>query len=64
MKLFKKSVSVFLALLMIFGSVSLLATAADAEFNWSVDTKFYRYDGAEWVETTKAKKGESVKARI
>ena len=27
MKLFKKSVSVFLALLMIFGSVSLLATS-------------------------------------
>ncbi|MBR4857812.1 MAG: InlB B-repeat-containing protein [Clostridia bacterium] len=64
MKLFKKSVSLFLALLMIFGSVSLLATAADAELNWSVDTKFYRYDGAEWVETTKAAKGEHVKARV
>lgn len=64
MKLFKKSVSLFLALLMIFGSVSLLATAAEAEFNWSVDTKFYRYDGAEWIETTKAAKGEKVKARV
>lgn len=42
MKLFKKSVSLFLALLMIFGSVSLMATAADAKLNWSVDTKFYR----------------------
>ncbi len=44
MKLFKKSVSLFLALLMIFGSVSLLATAADSgyEYNWEIDTKFYR----------------------
>ena len=64
MKLLKKSVSVFLAVLMIFGTFSILATAADAQFNWAVDTKFYRYDGTEWVETTKAKKGESVKARI
>lgn len=64
MKLFKKSVSVFLALLMVFGSFSILATAADAQFNWSLDTKFYRYDGTEWVETTKVKKGEEVKARI
>ena len=65
MKLFKKSVSVFLAILMIFGSVSLLATAADkADYNWEIDTKFYRYDGTEWVETTKAAKGESVKARV
>ena len=65
MKLFKKSVSVFLAILMIFGSVSLLATAADkADYNWEIDTKFYRYDGTEWVETTKAARGESVKARV
>lgn len=64
MKLLKKSVSVFLALIMVFGTFSILATAADAEFNWAVDTKFYRYDGSEWVETTKAKKGETVKARI
>ena len=65
MKLFKKSVSVFLAVLMIFGSFSILATAAEkGEYNWSLDTKFYRYDGTEWVQTTKAKKGESVKARV
>lgn len=64
MKFIKKSVSVFLALLMVFGTFSILATAAEAEFKWAVDTKFYRYDGTEWVETTKAKKGESVKARI
>lgn len=42
MKLFKKSVAVFLALLMAFGSMSVLATAADAQFKWAVDTKFYR----------------------
>lgn len=65
MKLFKKAVSLFLALLMIFGSVSLLATASGNEiFHWSVDTKFYRQVGDEWVETTKAAKGESVKARV
>ena len=64
MKLFKKAVSVFLAILMIFGSVSLIATAADATYNWEIDTKFYRYDGSEWVETTKAARGESVKARV
>ena len=35
MKLFKKAVSLFLALLMIFGSVSLLATASGNEiFHW------------------------------
>ena len=64
MKLFKKSVSIFLAILMIFGSVSLMATAAEADYNWEIDTKFYRYDGSEWVETTKAAKGEAVKARV
>jgi len=64
MKLLKKLVSVFLAILMIFGSFSILATAAETEFNWSIDTKFYRYDGTKWVETTKAKKGEEIKARI
>ena len=65
MKLFKKSVSLFLALLMVFGSVSLLATASGNEiFHWSVDTKFYRQVGEEWIETTKAAKGENVKARV
>jgi len=113
MKLFKKSVSVFLALLMVFGSVSLLASAEGATYNWSIDTKFYRMqrnaegyivnakglviadendvfykydiDGTTildadgnavadatgitvgdpvWIQTTKAKKGEDVRARI
>ncbi len=64
MKLFKKAVSVFLAILMIFGSVSLIATAADATYNLEIDTKFYRYDGSEWVETTKAARGESIRARV
>ena len=44
MKFMKKSVSVFLAILMVLGSVSLLATAADSgyKYNWEIDTKFYK----------------------
>ncbi|MBQ2848501.1 MAG: InlB B-repeat-containing protein [Clostridia bacterium] len=54
MKLIKRSVSVFLAVLMIFSSFSLLATAAEsavedtnpittkADYNWAIDTIFYR----------------------
>ncbi len=90
MKFIKKSVSVFLAFLMIFGSVSMLASAEQGLYNWTTDTKFYRMkrnadgyiinaagdviadandvliEGAEpvWVETTKAKKGESLKAKV
>ncbi len=44
MKNIKRSVSIFLAVLMIFSSFSMLATTASAaaDFNWSSNTVFYR----------------------
>ncbi len=41
MKLVKRSVAVFLAVLMTFGSFAMLASA-EALYNWELDTKFYR----------------------
>lgn len=41
MKLFKRSVAVFLAVLVAFGSFAMLASA-EAIYNWELDTKFYR----------------------
>ncbi len=41
MKLVKRSVAVFLAVLMAFGSFAMLASA-EALYNWELDTKFYR----------------------
>lgn len=92
MKLMKKSISVVLALLMVFSSFSMLTVfAADTGiYNWETNTKFFRMqrnadgfivdadgnvigdaddnlaDGSTpvWVETTKAMKGEKVRARI
>ena len=43
MKFIKKSIAVLLALMMAFGSVSLMANAsADSIYHWEMDTKFYR----------------------
>ena len=67
MKLVKRSVSVILAFLMIFGSMTVLASAAlgDGQQNTaSFDTKFYRNVDGEWVETTKAARGEALKVRV
>ena len=67
MKLMKRSVSVILAFLMIFGSMTVLASAAlgDGQQNTaSFDTKFYRNVNGEWVETTKAARGEALKVRV
>ena len=71
MKIVKRALSVFLAFLMIFSSVSLLASAelgdgknASAVFY----TKYYRNAGTQdspnWVPTDAIKRGEQVKARI
>ena len=92
MKFIKKSIALLLALLMAFGSLSLVASAGvtGGIYDWEVDTRFYRMqrnadgyivdaDGnvigdaddnltegstPVWVETTTAKKGEAVKARV
>ena len=64
----KRLVSVILAVLMIFGSVSVAAFAWDATtddgFNLDITTKIFREVNGEWVETEKVKKGENVKARV
>ncbi len=69
MKTLKRIVSVALAFLMIFGSVSILASAELNDGNGNsfvLTTKFYRYDDAErdWIPTTKAAKGEEIRVRI
>ena len=64
----KRLVAVVLALLMIFGSVSIVASAWDATtddgFSLNVNTKIFRQVDGEWIETTKVKAGETVKARV
>ena len=52
---------------MIFGSMSVLASATigdGTQTSMTADTKFYRYDGTNWVETTKAARGEQIKVRV
>ncbi len=64
----KRLVAVVLALMMIFGSVSIVASAWDATtddgFALNVTTKIFRQVDGEWIETTKVKAGETVKARV
>ena len=67
MKFLKRTVSLVLAFLMLFTSMSVLASAEIGDGNRNTvvfDTKFYRKSGTEWVETTKAARGEKLKARI
>ncbi len=67
MKYLKRTVSVALAFLMLFSSMSVLASAVIGDGNRNTvafDTKFYRKSGTEWVETTKAARGEQLKVRI
>ena len=66
----KRLVAVVLSLLMIFASVSSVASAAawDATtsdgFALDVTTKIFRQVDGEWIETDKVKAGETVKARV
>ena len=64
----KKVVAVMLAFLMIFSSASVLASAWDATADdgsaLNIETKFFKEVGGEWVETTKVKPGDVVKARV
>ena len=66
MKFWKRSLSVVLTFLMIFSSMSVLASAElgdGKQTSITFDTKFYRFDGSEWIETTKAARGEKIKIR-
>lgn len=65
----KKSLAIILALLMMIsaGAAGITAFAADPSIGTvSVEAKFFRFDAdlGDWVETDKAKKGETVKTRI
>ena len=76
MKTLKRSLSVFLAVLLVMGSVSVVASAVVGDGNqnsWTMETRFFRWvdsngDGAEsddeWIETSKVARGENIKARI
>lgn len=70
MKTLKRIASVVLAFLMIFSSVSILASAKIDDGNnnsFVLTTKFYREteEGSdEWIETSKAAKGEEIRVRI
>lgn len=66
MKFMKRTLSVVLAVLMLFSTMSVLASATlndGKQTSVSFDTKFCRYDGSDWVETTKAARGEKIKVR-
>lgn len=63
----KKSLALLLALVMMFSSMSVAASA------WTVEeedkgiaftVKFFREKDGEWIETTKAAPGEAIKARV
>lgn len=61
----KKLAAVILAILMIFGSVSLMVSAETSDGNLTVRTEFLRQQAdGQWVATEKYKAGETVKARV
>ena len=68
MKTFKRALSSFLAVLMIFSTFSVLAVAAESQTDGnSVEmyTDFYvQGDDGNWVKTDKVKVGDKVQARV
>jgi hypothetical protein len=64
----KKLVALMLAFLMIFGSVSVLASAmsdtVDGGTALNISTKFFKEVDGTWVETTKVEANDTVKARV
>ena len=64
----KRLVAVALALLMILGSFSTAAFAADGSAEngttLSISTKIFRLVDGTWIETEKVKAGEKVMARV
>lgn len=64
MKLFKKSLAVLLVFALVFSTLSVAAFAAGEGKSVTAAVKFFRKVGSDWVETTKAKPGEALKARV
>ncbi|MBR3620310.1 MAG: InlB B-repeat-containing protein, partial [Clostridia bacterium] len=64
MKNFKKVLAIFLAVFMILGSSVSIMAAFVTSGTFKSETRFFRYDGSDWVETTKVKPGETIKARL
>ena len=67
MKSVKRIVSIALAFIMVFGSMSVLASAGmndGTQTSISLDTKFYRFDGNDWIQTNKAARGDKIKIRV
>ena len=64
----KKLTAIVLAFLMLIGTVTVMASAFDPVTDDGtaviIGTKIYREVNGKWVETTKVKEGEDVKARI
>ncbi len=59
----KKSLAILLAFVMVFSTVSVAASAVTGN-ELSLKIVMYRKDGDNWVETTRAKPGEELKARF
>ncbi|MBQ2842149.1 MAG: InlB B-repeat-containing protein [Clostridia bacterium] len=68
MKTMKRLVAIALAVLMLLGSVSAVASAWDANVDdgktLSITTKIFRLVDGAWTETEKVQQGEEVRARI
>ena len=65
MKLMKKALAMILAAVMIFSTMAIGVSAANGD-SVEFKLKFVRYDEetSKWVETTKVKPGEEVRARV
>ena len=64
----KKSLALLMAFVMIFSSMSVAASAFNAQTDGgkalNFEVKFFRKVGDNWVETNRAKPGEAVKTRV
>lgn len=64
----KKTLAVLLAAVILFGagqslSLGISASASGAEGTLSIETKFFREENEQWLETERVAKGEQLKAR-
>ena len=64
----RKSLALLLAIVMIFSSMSVAASAVEPKVSGGTavnfDVKFFRKDGSNWIETERAMPGEKVKMRV